>query len=176
MKASKTLILVVLFLSSTACSSTRPAGQHFNKVNELGQTKTATVQLVSGISFEANSLRVMADSAFYVHPSTFAPAAIATQNIVDITFKNRRRGAYKGFRNVIFGSVASIAGGFAYGRLRGCDVSDDSQPFIPECTAFYMFAMPILAAPYTIPGGIIIGAAVGDQEKYIVERVGDEPR
>jgi len=167
MSLSKQVLAIAALLSLTACSSTSPAG-NYSRVNELGRTKTAKVQLTSGAEFRADLLRVMADSAYYVQPHTLFPSAVPSNQLAQITFVNRRKGAFTGLRNVLMISGASIIGGFA---LRStCDSSNNSQPYIPECAAFAMVIVPIFTAPFTLPGGMLIGAIRGKKEKYRVVR------
>ena len=157
MNLSRLLLMVTALCTLCACSSTNQAG-NYSKVNELGETKTAQVRLISGAEFEADLLRVMADSAYFVQPETSVPATVPTGELADITFVNRRKGALKGLQNVLIGSAASILGGFA---LRST-CNDQSHVYIPDCAAFLMVFLPIVTAPFTIPGGMIIGAIKGD--------------
>lgn len=149
----------------TACSSTEPAGS-FTTVDNQGNTKTAIVRLTSGEEFNAESLRVGADSARYVHPNTTDHAAVPTDRIAQVTFVNRRKGAFRGLRNVLVVSAASILAGFA---LRSTCNSETSGLALPDCASFTMVVLPIVAAPVSLPGGMLVGALVGHKEHYNVE-------
>jgi len=165
MKYLKHMLLGFTLCALTACSSTQPAGS-FQKVNELGQTKTATVRLKSGETFKADLLRVMADSAHFVHPATLFPTAVPTLEIEEVMFLNRKKGAFRGIRNVLVASAGTILLGVVVAKLDNYE----SQHYLDWGTGFTMIVLPIVAAPFTLTGGLVIGAVSGVKETYQVER------
>ncbi|NQV71864.1 hypothetical protein HQ496_01985 [bacterium] len=166
----KYVFLGVTLCALTACSSTQPAGS-FQKVNELGKSKTATVRLKSGEKFKADLLRVMPDSAYFVHPVTLFPTAVPTSEIDDVTFIKRRKGAFRGVVGVLAASAASIM----LGAILPCNSGSNAGGFgIPDCFAAAMVIVPIFTAPFTLPGGLAVGAIVGFKDRYQAEQPLDE--
>ena len=122
MKKSISLFALVAALALTGCVHTRTvhpgdqADPSFVRINRLGARKTATVLLADGRAFKARSLQMARDSTSWFYAGTDQFDHIATDEIHEVRFVRRGRGALEGF---MLGLVGGAATGAALGYLGG---------------------------------------------------------
>ena len=147
------LLFVLLASFISGCTAIKPT--NFEHINKLGQTKSATVTLVSGEVVNVQGLRVDADSTRWLAPeNTFqlqtnsahqlplSPVSTSSSEIISIAFPSKKTGFFKGARNgfIVGAGFGAIEGYIYEKRTSYACTNPEPAPSVglkgPGCQAF----------------------------------------
>ncbi|MFT7553433.1 MAG: hypothetical protein ACI9BV_003767 [Rhodothermales bacterium] len=173
-------LALLLTLTATGCTSVRP-GASFEEINQIAQTKSATIHLQSGLMIPATGLRVTQDSTHWIDPGTHALRSAPTALVTDVSFPERKIGAKRGalVGAALLGTLLGAASASMVcdaGPSRGFDHPDGfyigcrNPPDNPSAQKLINFALGLAfgGAIGALPGALV-GSIKGGTATYPIQ-------
>jgi hypothetical protein len=162
------IIIIALAVFTSRCTHLRQV-QSFDEINKVAAGKPARVTLTDGRVLSGKGLQMATDSTSWLDSTTGRKQSIVTTEIDKVVIKKRGRGALEGLG---MGVLAGAVIGFALGDDPPCEPYPNDLFGIGQslCEGFRLSAGEKALAGAGGGGlwGMIIGAAVGSKDKFVL--------
>ena len=165
MKKRTMLIVVLVFF--TGCLHNRQFS-NYNEINSITEGRLVSILLSDGSTFKGNGLHIEPDSTRWINKNDSSKQVVSTSKVEELSFVNRVRGAWHGFRTFLLtgaglGLLTLVSGD-------GTDTSDDSDSWISLNfpTEFWATMWLVAGVEYGVLLGIPLGATIGSKDKFVL--------
>lgn len=168
------LSVCAVLLILQGCTHIRHDPAPFEVINKRGQASTAVVTLSSGISFDAEALRVTSDSTYWITPVGKKLESVSTLDIASVEFRSRPRGAVDG---MLTGLGLGFLGGFGFGAVAGVDYAKQNQALAAVVIGTWIGAIGAAwGAAFGLPAGAVVGAKLEYPIAPVIQEGSQRPK